>query len=330
MFKLNLIKEKIERTRTNIIYSCNHSDDATKLWDKFIKNNIVPEYKKYAENDIFKRNMMLYLDALNFKDKALVCNEVEVKDFLEKLVHLSWKSDYHLMAYTCDKILNLNSNDYDWTPSDLENIFELNDLVSRSIYMFSRWVEKKVTYSLKFIIESDSFRLIDVNNLPLKGKNKSWVFKSIIKIIDDGAENNSSIIKALNFSQKIALLNSIDIPNSEKLVSFNLDVDYNKLVQSEAEKLFNNVANTLNQVRLFRNKVSHNEFILNRRNLTEFNMMLNNMEGHGFAFCEEPHLRVGNLRSEILESQNEILTNYDNDGKRDIIKSYLGIILDKI
>lgn len=321
MFKLTKVADKLEKGRNHIVYSIKNTQEAEKFYSDYIENKIKQQYKTYIENNSFERNALFYID--------LTLKTGDFNDMIvDKIIHFTWKSDYHLMAYTYDIIFdNKNSEvNNNWVINDFETILNINDEFSKHIYMFTRWAEKKLTYAIKFLTETNNLSLKDIDNLPLKGKYKGYVKRSIGKIVSSGMENNTSIIKSLMFRQKSAFLTAIDVNIEDKIFSFNLNHSIiDNRDNDEIISMFTSLTNLIFQVGNFRNKVSHSEFMLNKRNLTLLKQLFVNFANYAHIFCFDPHERIRKLKDEINNMITKTCNEKFSEEKRDVILKYFEI-----
>ncbi len=332
----NVIVDKIINGRVFIKYDFKYNDE---LKNKFIKNSKEVEFNLDKRTNCEKKDPTLERNAVFLTfilNKELNGNQDE-EDRKELFVIIR-KSNIHEIAYISDKILNIRKDENDtpilWYP-DIKDIFtflNFNDDLEIILYKFVRWVEKKLFYALRLMVEETEYSLSDPEQIDFitagklnTSEKKIEKFKQKIVLIKNNhklSKNdlvNSRILKSLTFGEKLFLFKHYNANNCK--------IKYLNGIETENtdDDLLSLIA-LLQEILTIRNMVSHHEFLLTKRAINKINTLMKIFSKNGYLISNKYVSHIENLRNEISREVENLANNFDEEQKNKILKHFEQLI----
>lgn len=339
-------KEEINKGKVEIRYDFSFSSNIQERAESYKDSSSLVFGNSFNENETLERNMMFYLAIFENFTKKEVNDAEKEKEFLDAFVCFALKTNIHEIAYIIDKVFMIN-NDNDYyekvnlpqilvSKHDVELVLTINDDISSVIYDFTRWVEKKIFYALRLIVEENSWDLNDASQLKFeREKRETDSMKYSLNSITHYYErpngdkicrnqSNSRIIKSLTLSQKITLFNNAKYSNSY-FDKMNLLLDHSAepgtFDENDKEQLLNFFKNITN----WRNAISHHEFIINRKSISSFGDILNNFKKYGHLISNSKDERYKELITKLrnaIEKNTGSMTDENREKIRKHFREY--------
>lgn len=301
MIKLEKAIHTNDKGRLRISYEYEPSPETEEKFKLFSYMATEP-FKKFLENSEFSHHLKFLIEILGFEyafDKDLKISPVTEEKWLN-IIELVIYHDFDQTAYVVDVILDFKKTNK-ICAQDIEFVFGFNSQVSTSLFTFTRWVERRIQTTLKLITDLEE---IDLSNLTegdlLKDRSHKNIMKSIKKYVNSGFCNNSQIISNLSFYEKIDLLKSVNASIKDKLFPFSSRFLSEEMTDKEVNKLWHRLLSILNDVGKFRNKICHNDFIIDKMDINDLGDLLDRLIKAGDLLCSYGVKMVKNLRRDLI------------------------------